>query len=131
MRISDDRYSRDRMRYDLAVRFIQHQARTQTIRTWTGLTDDRIRKLYRTYLGMTRGHSHRHRGKSPQQAAFFLRSKQRKNETAVLASLLYLFGVVPPVAASDVARAIPSVPRGVWLCDAFEAYQVMLPTSPI
>jgi hypothetical protein len=45
MRISDDRYSRDRQRFDLAVRFIQHEARTRTIRTWTGLTDDRIRKI--------------------------------------------------------------------------------------
>jgi hypothetical protein len=45
MRISDDRYSRDRQRYDLALRFIQHEARTRTIRTWTGLTDDRIRKI--------------------------------------------------------------------------------------
>jgi hypothetical protein len=46
MRISDDRYSRDRQRFDLALRFIQHEARTRTIRIWTGLTDDRIRKLY-------------------------------------------------------------------------------------
>ena len=50
MRISDDRYSRDRLRLDLALRFIHHEARTHTIRAWTGLTDDRIRKLYRTYL---------------------------------------------------------------------------------
>ena len=50
MRISDDRYTRDRLRFDLALRMIHHEARTCTIRTWTGLTDDRIRKLYRTYL---------------------------------------------------------------------------------
>ena len=45
MRISDDRYSRDRLRLDLALRFIHHEARTHTIRAWTGLTDDRIRKF--------------------------------------------------------------------------------------
>ena len=45
MRISDDRYSRDRSRLDLALQFIRHEARTHTIKTWTGLTDDRIRKL--------------------------------------------------------------------------------------
>ena len=49
MRVSDDRYSRDRLRYDLALRLIRHEARTHTIRQWTGLTDDRIRKLYRSY----------------------------------------------------------------------------------
>jgi hypothetical protein len=42
---SDDRYSRKRLCLDLALRFLRHEARTQTIRTWTGLTDDRIRKL--------------------------------------------------------------------------------------
>jgi hypothetical protein len=45
MRISDDRYNRERLSLDLALRFLCHEARTQTIRTWTGLTDDRIRKL--------------------------------------------------------------------------------------
>jgi hypothetical protein len=50
MRISDDRYSRERQSLDLALRFLRHEARTQTIRTWTGLTDDRIRNLYRSYM---------------------------------------------------------------------------------
>jgi hypothetical protein len=45
MRISDDRYSRERARMELALRFLHHEARTQTIRTWTGLSDDRIRKV--------------------------------------------------------------------------------------
>jgi hypothetical protein len=39
MRISDDRYSRDRSRFDIAVQFIRHEARTHTIRDWTGLSD--------------------------------------------------------------------------------------------
>ncbi len=46
MRISEDRYDRDRQRLELALRFLTHEARTQTIRHWTGLSDDRIRKLY-------------------------------------------------------------------------------------
>ena len=50
MRIHDDRYSRDRRRFEVALRFIRHEARTHTIRQWTGLTDDRIRKLYRSYM---------------------------------------------------------------------------------
>ena len=32
MRISDDRYSRDRQRLDIAVHFIRLEARTHTIR---------------------------------------------------------------------------------------------------
>ena len=45
MRVSDDRYTRDRQKFDLAVRLIRHEARTFTIRQWTGLSDDRIRKV--------------------------------------------------------------------------------------
>ncbi|MGO9425633.1 MAG: hypothetical protein ACLP6Z_09600 [Steroidobacteraceae bacterium] len=45
MRVSDDRYTRDRERLDLALRLIHHEARTFTIRQWTGLSDDRIRKV--------------------------------------------------------------------------------------
>jgi hypothetical protein len=55
MRVSDDRYTRDRQRLDLALRLIRHEARTFTIRQWTGLSDDRIRKLWICYL------SQRHR----------------------------------------------------------------------
>ena len=51
MRVSDDRYTRDQLRLDLAWRLIHHEARTFTIRQWTGLSDDRIRKLYRDYVG--------------------------------------------------------------------------------
>ena len=72
MRISDNRYQRDHMRLDLALRFLGHGARTHTIRAWTMLSDDRIRKLYRSYV-YTVDDAPRHRGKSPQQAAFFMR----------------------------------------------------------
>jgi hypothetical protein len=103
MRISDDRYSRDRQRLDLALRFIQHEARTRTIRLWTGLSDDRIRKLYRSYVAA--GSSvPRHRGKSPQQAAFFTRNAQLRHETAVLTSVCYLFGVLPSSRLADLQR---------------------------
>ena len=67
MRISDDRYSRDRLRFDLALRFMRHEARTHTIRKWTGLTDDRIRKLYRSYLVHLPSQVARHRGNPRRQ----------------------------------------------------------------
>jgi hypothetical protein len=94
MRVSDDRYSRDRQRLDLALRFIHHEARTRTIRTWTGLTDDRIRKLYRSYVADDNtSQVARHRGKSPQQVAFFVRTPVMRQEASVLASVCYLLGV--------------------------------------
>lgn len=132
MRISDDRYSRDRQRFDLALRFIQHEARTRTIRTWTGLTDDRIRKLYRSYTCEDAGSMPaRHRGKSPQQITFFIRTPVMRQETAVLASMCYLLGVMPVSQVNDAQRALPGMQRGEALCEAFETYRRLVPAPRI
>src|SRR5271168_4554478 len=98
MRISDDRYSRDRLLLDIALRFIRHEARTRTIRVWTGLTDDRIRKLYRFYISDSNNSvPPRHRGKSPQQITFFIRSARARQQSALFASLCCLLGALPAV----------------------------------
>lgn len=161
MRISDDRYSRERARMELALRFLRHEARTHTIRTWTGLSDDRIRKLYRSYMSHARGHLPRHRGKSPHQVAYFTRSLRLQQETAVLASVLSLLGVVPPAthaaafppahapahasatathaaavsaagpSTAPSAAALPGLGRGELLCQAFEAFRLLLPSAQI
>jgi hypothetical protein len=147
MRISDDRYSRERARMELALRFLSHEARTQTIRAWTGLSDDRIRKLYRSYMSQARRQLPRHRGKSPHQVAYFSRSLRLQEETALLASMLSLLGVVPLHAAPARAQAgataaqarnhpagatpLPGVTRGELLCQAFEAFRLLLPAAQI
>jgi hypothetical protein len=131
MRISDDRYSRDRQRLDLALRFIHHEARTRTIRTWTGLTDDRIRKLYRSYVASDGRGIARHRGKSPQQINFFVRTPVMRQEASVLASICYLLGVMPPAQVADAPRHLPGMQRGEALCDAFETYRMLMPAPRI
>ena len=138
MRISDDRYSHERARMELALRFLRHEARTQTIRAWTGLSDDRIRKLYRTYMDHARRHLPRHRGKSPHQVAYFTRSARVQQESAVLASVLALLGVVPtvvpaarPGAATATVASLPGLGRGELLCQAFEAFRQFLPSATI
>lgn len=131
MRISDDRYSRERFCLDLALRFLRHEARTQTIRTWTGLTDDRIRNLYRSYMSRSAQFVPRHRGKSPHQVAYFTRSFRIQWETAQLASMLSLLAVVPLHPGAEAARALPTVSRGERLCYAFEMYRSTLPAAQI
>ena len=140
MRISDDRYNRERARMELALRFLHHEARTQTIRAWTGLSDDRIRKLYRSYMSQARRHLQRHRGKSPHQVAYFTRSLRLQEESGLLGSVLSLLGVIPggvsgPTVAPAPARAgsasLPGVTRGVLLCQAFEAFRLLLPSAQI
>jgi len=134
MRISDDRYTRERALMELALRFLHHEARTQTIRAWTGLSDDRIRKLYRSYMSHARRHLPRHRGKSPHQVAYFTRSLRLQEETAVLASVLSLLELVPlaaPGRLADAGSASTRVTRGELLCEAFEAFRVLLPLAQI
>jgi hypothetical protein len=126
MRISDNRYSRDRFRLDLALRFIRHEARTHTIRAWTGLSDDRIRKLYRTYLSEPGIAVSRPRGKSPQQIAFFTRSPELQEESSLLASLCSLLGVLPRAGAQINRQALANLSRGELLCQAFEVYRELV-----
>jgi hypothetical protein len=130
MRICDDRYSRERARMELALRFLRHEARTQTIRAWTGLSDDRIRKLYRSYMSDAQRHLPRHRGKSPHQIAYFTRSLRLQQETAVLASVLSLLGVICP-SGPVTAAALPGLTRGELLCQAFEVFRLLLPSAQI
>jgi Flagellar transcriptional activator (FlhC) len=124
MRISDDRYTRDRERLDLALRLIHHEARTFTIRQWTGLSDDRIRKLYRSYVSSERAPDvHRHRGKSPRQAAFFFRNAEVGFQAAQLASLFVVYGLLGASTVGLESRyRVGSLESGALLCLAYEAY---------
>jgi hypothetical protein len=108
-----------------------HEARTQTICVWTGLTQDRIRNLYRDYMSGAASRVPRHRGKSPQTIGYFTRSLRVQQETAVVASLLCLNGVMPHPASEDVDKPVPGLARGALLCDAFEAYRTYVPSAQI
>jgi hypothetical protein len=135
MRMFDDRYSRDRRRFEIALRFIQLEARTHTIRAWTGLTDDRIRKLYRTYLSDSQAVPlTRHRGKSPQQSGFFTRTARARQESAVLASLWRLIGALPALPGlpgSEITQRLPGLNRGELLCQGYDSYRALVPAPVI
>ncbi len=122
MRISDNRYNRDRMRLDVALRFIGYEARTRTIRQWTGLTDDRIRKLYHSYL-QAGGRTTRHRGNSPSQAGYFLRTARMRDEASALASLCCLVGLFDGYRHEFFVRRATDVNRAASLCRAYEGYR--------
>ncbi|MDP9085020.1 MAG: FlhC family transcriptional regulator [Pseudomonadota bacterium] len=124
MRVSDDRYTRDRQRLDLGLRLIRHEARTFTIRQWTGLSDDRIRKLYRSYvMDQDARRVLRHRGKSPRQAAFFFKNAELNFQAAQLASLYVMYGLLSGSHLGLESRyRVGSLESGTLLCQAYEAY---------
>jgi hypothetical protein len=119
MRISDDRYSRDRLKLDLALRLLRHEARTCTIQHITGLSGDRIRKLYRAYvLQEAPTRLLRHRGKAPRQSSWFLRNAEVRRQAAVLGGLFALCGLLDP--ATDATA--PTLDAGELFCRAYETY---------
>ena len=128
MRITDARYDRDRTRLSLAYRLIAHEARTRTIRIATGLSDDRIRKLFREYLrGDPACAIRRRRGRSPRQMSYFLRSPMHELQTAMLACMLQACGLL---SCLDLFRR-PAPADVDRLCDVFETYQILCPKALI
>lgn len=127
MHISNDRYFSDRLRHDLALRMIRHEARTCTIRSCTGLTDDRIRRLYKTYAThVPSAPIRRHRGKSPRQVAFFLRNTRAQFESSLLASVFAAFGLMRTRATTQT-----SLEFGQLFCDAYETHRQLLQSADI
>ena len=124
MRVSDDRYTRDRQRLDLALRLIRHEARTHTIRLWTGLSDDRIRKLYRSYVAESpAGGVQRHRGKSPRRVAYFFRGPEIHFHATQLAGLYLMHGLLEGTAGGvEPGYRLGSLDSGRLLVAAYEAY---------
>jgi hypothetical protein len=129
MRISDDRYDRDLRRYNLAWRMIQHEARTTTIVTWTGLSKYRVQTLFRAY--QKTGESARHRGASPFQPAYFSRSLSHECESSALTYVALQMDIIPTVILPDAPLSLPGLARGERLVNAFELYRTLVPHSKI
>lgn len=128
MRLTDDRYAGERAQFELALRMIGHEARTRTIRECTGLSDDRIRKLYSRYF-RNAGNSgvRRRRGKSPRQVMRFVKNPGNQLQATTLVSLFCssrLLRVDPDRNVSP-CWPRPDVEFGHRLCRAFETYLLL------
>jgi len=128
MRLTDDRYAGERSQFELALRMIRHEARTRTIRECTGLSDDRIRKLYTTYFhnGGTSGVKRR-RGKSPRQITRFVKNAQNQMQATTLVAL-FSAGLLIRIDHDDLVHSCwprPDVEFGHRLCRAFETYLLL------
>jgi hypothetical protein len=126
MRLTDDRYAGERSQFELALRMIRHEARTRTIRECTGLSDDRIRKLYATYF-LGRSDIRRRRGKSPRQVQRFVKSPANQLQATTLVAL-FCAGLLIRIDDDGNVHACwprPDVEFGHRLCRAYETYLVL------
>ncbi len=130
MRVTDNRYASERSQFELALRMIGHEARTRTIRDCTGLSDDRIRKIYSTYFRNTGNMQvRRRRGKSPQQVGPFVKNPLNQLEATTLVAL-FSTSLLLRIDASKHIHACwprPDVEYGHRVCRAFETYLLLHP----
>lgn len=130
MRVTDNRYATERSQFELALRMIGHEARTRTIRDCTGLSDDRIRKIYSTYFRNTGNvQVRRRRGKSPQQVGPFVKNPLNQLEATTLVAL-FSTSLLLRIDASNHIHACwprPDVEYGHRACRAFETYLLLHP----
>ena len=128
MRLTDDRYAGERSQFELALRMIRHEARTRTIRECTGLSDDRIRKLYTTYFRNTGATDVRsRRGKSPRQVTRFVKNPENQLQATTLVAL-YCSGLLLRLDARDNVSPCwprPDVEFGHRICRAYETYLLL------
>lgn len=134
MRLTDNRYATEKQQFELALRMIGHEARTRTIRECTGLSDDRIRKVYSTYFKTTgRLSVKRRRGKSPQQITLFVKNPQNQLESTTLVAL-FCASLLLRVDARNRVHACwprPDVEFGHRVCRAYETYRLLHPEAAL
>lgn len=129
MRISDHRYNRDRRRFDITVRLATYNASTATIRAWTRLSPDRIRKLFRSYFPLRATEEPmRRRGKTPRQAEYFLHTAARRFEAATLASFLHGAGLVALESEPQTTFA-PTLAQAAAFSQAYEFFVQLCPEA--
>jgi hypothetical protein len=123
MRVTDHRYSQEHRNLTLAMRMIRYEARTNTITAFTGLTDDRIRKLYQSYIAQEGSHLHirRRRGKSPQQVERLIRNAATQQHASVLAGSFVSVGLIDGITPEN--KATDPCTIAERLCDAYDLYR--------
>lgn len=128
MPVSDDRFSRDLRRYNLALRMLRLAARPNTIRAWTGLSRQRVRSLLRAYrYAAAQPVAGVLRGPSPTRFASLLADANLRRELTAMAGWCRILGVIPPEAVSNARHRLPNVATGERLCRALETFRSVVP----
>jgi hypothetical protein len=130
MQLAEPTSGTERECQDVALRMILHEARTCTIKACTGLSDDRIRRLYATHFKDS-GAVRRQRGKSPTRTRVYVKNLVYQSEAGTLAVLYAAFGIVRILNDGRVEQALADAPLelGRQLCLAYEAYAELHPAK--
>ena len=131
MRVTQSRYDGELEQFHLAIRMLGLQARTSTIGRFTGLSSDRIRKAYISYVAEhgTNKLPRRKRGRPPSRVTRFFKTPDQHCESTVLMSLFMHAGLLVDVSRRHciVPRSMNMLTRGQRLCDAYEMHRRLVP----
>ena len=120
MRLTEDRYSRDLRRHDLALRLIAFEARTNTICYYTGLSASRVRSLGKSDYATKDGVAPvRHRGPSPYRASAILTDPRYREDVSIVGAVRQL---LYPAFFDSFGGADAHLNAGEYLCAVFEGY---------
>jgi hypothetical protein len=129
---AEDRYSRDLKRYELAVRLIRHDAWTETVRSWTGLSDSSVLRIRHACGESARkGTIAGRRGPVPRRVTRYLVSRRNRIESAAFIGLCHLMGLIPAHPVAKAMRTYPSIARGEQVCAAFERFRMLVPDGEV
>ncbi len=124
----NERYENERAKLDLALAMIAREARTNTIRSCTGLSDDRIRKLCNQYFTHRDGRIvRRRRGKSPQQLARYVKNAPHQLEATTLMHLMLTASLLTIRDDNAIGAnwSTPDVAVGAAFCRVYDLYRAI------
>lgn len=121
-----NRYLREKSRLELALRLIGHEARTGTIRRFTGFSDDRVRKLFDNYFRDAPTQVRRRRGKTPTQIFPLIKNAEIRLESTYLVAMMGLCGAWENDLSTRASSGL-SLDLGHRLCQAYENYLCLVP----
>jgi hypothetical protein len=125
-------YDTEILRISLAKKMVRHEARTRTIQRWCGLTEGRIRELYRSFArDQGSRYAVRHRGPTPRQPGLFLRTTHIRSEAAALAGVYGLLQIIPTRPLANVRRELPTLQRCDQLLRAYESFLSLVGSTEI
>jgi len=127
MNQTDDRARCYGQRDVLALRMIQHGARSSAVSTWTALSIDRVYTLAQRDASVPQAP---HRGRSPRRIAYFFCTPLIAIHAATLASLFNLFEIPSETTLGTPTQSFRTLDPGEKLCCAYEMYIAMV-ESPL
>jgi hypothetical protein len=124
-RTNDGSTLREFRRYQLALRLMAHQVRTQTISAMTSLTKDQLATLRRRWRVAEQT---RHRGPSPSSLERFTHSPRARSEGAALVAFCRIHGaLLPPIPSGNATLSFLTLEFGERLSLTYEAYRACFP----